>query len=42
MRGLEFGRSGVTFLVGTDQKVAAVTIENLDSNGQGTFRRASG
>jgi CubicO group peptidase (beta-lactamase class C family) len=37
-----YGRSAVTFMVGADQQAAAVTIENLDSNGQGTFRRASG
>jgi CubicO group peptidase (beta-lactamase class C family) len=37
-----YGPSAVTFMVGADRKAASVTIENLDSNGQGTFRRASG
>ena len=36
------GPSAVTFTVGPDQKASAVTIENLDANGQGTFSRKPG
>jgi hypothetical protein len=36
-----YGLSALTFRVGADQKAAALTIENLDRNGQGTFARAS-
>ena len=36
------GPSAVTFTVGPDQKAIAVTIENLDRNGQGTFSRKPG
>ncbi|MGB7045650.1 MAG: serine hydrolase [Methylocella sp.] len=36
------GPSAVTFMAGADGKAKSVTIENLDVNGQGTFRRASG
>ncbi len=35
-----YGLSALTFRVAADQKAAALTIENLDSNGQGTFHRA--
>jgi hypothetical protein len=35
-----YGPSAVTFMVGADQKAASVTIENLDTNGQGMFSRA--
>jgi CubicO group peptidase (beta-lactamase class C family) len=34
-----YGPSAVTFTVGPDQVANAVTIENLDANGQGTFVR---
>ncbi len=37
-----YGLSAVTFMVGADQKATSVTIENLDTNGQGTFSRAPG
>ena len=33
------GRSAVTFTIAPDQKATAVTVENLDVNGQGTFPR---
>jgi CubicO group peptidase (beta-lactamase class C family) len=33
------GASAVSFLVGPDQKAGAVTLENLDIDGQGTFLR---
>ena len=35
-----YGLSALTFRVAADQKAAALTIENLDGNGQGTFHRA--
>ena len=35
------GLSGVTFWVGPDQKASKVVIENLDTNGQGTFTRVT-
>ncbi|MGH7029494.1 MAG: serine hydrolase domain-containing protein, partial [Stellaceae bacterium] len=35
------GLSAVSFAVGADQKANAVTIENLDIDGQGTFSRAA-
>jgi CubicO group peptidase (beta-lactamase class C family) len=34
------GPSAVTFTIAADQKATAVTIENLDIDGQGTFTRA--
>lgn len=34
-----FGKSAVTFIIGTDGKSAKVTIENLNIDGQGTFKR---
>jgi CubicO group peptidase (beta-lactamase class C family) len=34
------GRSAVTFTIAADQKATAVTVENLDVDGQGTFTRA--
>ena len=37
-----YGPSAVTFMVGADQKATLVTIENLDTNGQGTFSRTPG
>jgi hypothetical protein len=37
-----YGLSAVTFMVGADQKATSVMIENLDTNGQGTFSRAPG
>ena len=33
------GRSAVTFTIAADQKATAVTVENLDVDGQGTFTR---
>jgi CubicO group peptidase (beta-lactamase class C family) len=36
-----YGLSALTFRVGADHKAAALTIENLDGNGQGTFVRAT-
>ena len=36
-----YGPSAVTFQVGADQKATSLTIENLDTTGQGTFNRAS-
>ncbi len=36
------GPSAISFAIGADQKATAVTIENLDANGQGTFTRAQG
>jgi hypothetical protein len=35
------GLSGVTFWVGPDQKASKVVIENLNTNGQGTFTRVT-
>jgi hypothetical protein len=35
-----YGPSAVTFMIGGDQKATSVTIENLDTNGQGTFSRS--
>jgi CubicO group peptidase (beta-lactamase class C family) len=35
------GASGITFLVSTDGKASAVTVENLNIHGQGTFTRAA-
>jgi CubicO group peptidase (beta-lactamase class C family) len=35
------GLSGVTFLVGPDQKATQVVIENLNTHGQGTFSRVA-
>lgn len=35
------GPSAVVFTVGSDGKATALTIANLDRNGQGTFRRAT-
>lgn len=35
------GPSGVTFLIGPDQKATEVVIENLNADGQGTFVRVS-
>ncbi|HEU0157385.1 MAG TPA: serine hydrolase [Stellaceae bacterium] len=34
------GPSAVRFTIGIDRRAEAVTIDNLDTNGQGTFRRA--
>ena len=34
-----YGPSAVTFTIGADGKATAVTIENLDTNRQGTFSR---
>ncbi len=34
-----YGPSAVTFTIGADRKATAVTIENLDTNRQGTFSR---
>jgi hypothetical protein len=34
------GSSAVTFRIGPDRQAASAVIENLDSHGQGTFRRA--
>ena len=39
---MAYGPSAVTFTVGADQKATLVTIENLDTNGQGTFSRTPG
>ncbi len=36
------GPSGISFTIGADQKARALTIENLDANGQGTFTRSGG
>ena len=36
-----YGPSAVTFRVGADGKATAVTIENLDTTGQGTFERVA-
>jgi len=36
-----YGPSAVTFTVGAGGMATAMTIENLDLNGQGTFRRAA-
>jgi CubicO group peptidase (beta-lactamase class C family) len=36
-----YGPSAVTFTVGAGGKATAMTIENLDLNGQGTFRRTA-
>ena len=35
------GPSGVSFTIGADQQARAVTIENLDTHGQGAFVRAA-
>jgi CubicO group peptidase (beta-lactamase class C family) len=35
------GPSAVTFTIGANRKAATVTIENLDTDGQGTFSRVS-
>jgi CubicO group peptidase (beta-lactamase class C family) len=35
------GRSGVTFTIGPDGKVAQVVVENLSVRGEGTFKRAA-
>ena len=35
------GPSAVTFTIAADQQAAAVTIENLDTDGQGRFVRAA-
>jgi CubicO group peptidase (beta-lactamase class C family) len=37
-----YGPSAVTFTIGADQKAMSLTIENLDTNGQGTFSRLLG
>ncbi len=37
-----YGPSAVLFMVGADQKAMSVTIENLDTNGQGRFSRVPG
>jgi CubicO group peptidase (beta-lactamase class C family) len=35
-----YGPSAVTFMIGADQRASSVTIEYLDTHGQGTFSRA--
>jgi CubicO group peptidase (beta-lactamase class C family) len=35
------GRSGITFTIGPDGKATNVRVENLDVNGEGTFKRES-
>jgi Beta-lactamase/Domain of unknown function (DUF3471) len=37
-----YGPSAVAFMIAADRKAASVTIENLDTNHQGTFRSVSG